>query len=112
MKAEELPAGQRVFAALLALGALPDKRMKDECSDWHGARHTGVAPGDHESLEGRLSVLRSMLVLARWIGYSGPTLGHVRQGGPQGPIGALSAAVARVETDAEQRAEAATRYVG
>jgi len=115
--AQELSAGQRVLAALLALGAKPDQRMRDECRDWHGARHTGVAPGGRDDVEERLVLLRSMLILllARWAGYGGPILGHVRERTSDGRPGAvpdLPAAIFGSGVDEDQRREGLVRYAG
>lgn len=114
--ADELSAGQRVMAALLALGAKPDRSMTRECREWHGARHTGVAPGERRHVEDRLVLLRSMLILliSRWAGYAGPILGHVRERDRHGRPAAirdLPAAVFGADVDEAQREEACARYV-
>lgn len=113
--ADELSAGQRVLAALLALGAKPDDRMKRECREWHGARHTGVAPGARDGVADRLVLLRSMLILliSRWAGYVGPVLGHVRERSADGRLGGvrdLPVAIFGADVDEAQRQEALVRY--
>jgi len=76
----------------------------------------GAAPGARDDVADRLVLLRSMLILmlARWAGYAGPMLGHVRERSRKGRVGAvrdLPTEVFGEDVDEGQRGEAEIRYV-